>query len=276
MKTAVFFLSLWLAFGFSSNADTGEEIELMRRSVSLVGEGLKNSSIPIPDFPDADIWGHLILLPEFGELLAVSRQKWKILLEYVDQIAPDRQTRLIILHSLADLTPGDYLAAADKALDLMMVDKIKKDEFLYTILMSPNQKRWFFSYNFENPSVVSFLKRVKLVFSEDKDVVGLVEFIVSGSAKTRDDFLRKENSMYAAQPIPLLSLVSPSKTRAAHDSQVESIKKMVPRPDSADNASESFVGSEKVDLAWWRILCGALLSLIAVSAILWRGRKARK
>jgi hypothetical protein len=193
-------------------ADVSGGANEMQRAIVAVRESIKASAMPMPDFPDTEIWGNLVLFPEFSRLIALSIGNWKSGLDNIEIVAPDRQSRIILLHSFANLAPADYLKSSSQVLDLMLSGKISKDEFLYIVLVSPNQKRWFWSYNYDNPDVIQFLNRVRGAFTVNKNITSLVGFILSGEAKTRDDHLRKESPFYRNQPLPLLSgaaLVSP-------------------------------------------------------------------
>ena len=53
--------------------------------------------------------------------------------------------------------------------------------------------------------MVSFLKRVRMVFKEDKNIVSSVDFVASGRAKLRDESVRREEPRSKkAGRIPLL------------------------------------------------------------------------
>lgn len=238
-----------------------------KRLLGAINANIKQQ--PIPNFPDAEIYGNLELMPEFKQLVILSSSNWQAALSNLLMVAPNRESKVILLHSFAELSPSDYLVCANKTLDLLTEKKVGTDEFLYIILMSPNQKKWFWSYNYENPEVIQFLNRVKSVFASDKNIPSLVDFILSGKAKKRDEILRKENPYYAKQPISLLG--GPA-TSSETSSQVVSQTNFTTAPAAAASTSQvPIVAPNPVkSSANWPLIGGIALAVLAAGAVAWK------
>lgn len=214
------------------NAQTPNDLNKMQQLIKAINA--KEGGTIATQFPDAEVVGILETMPEYKGLTALSSADWRWALNSLSTVAPDRTSRVILLHSFENLSSEDYLSFADQSLDLMAAKQIGKDEFLNIVLMSPTKKRWFLSYNYQNPGVINFLNRVRSQFAKDPNIPSLVDFILSGKARERDEILRKENRYFAGQTVDLLpgsSMPTPSqKTTPPQSASMTLPSSSTPRP----------------------------------------------
>ena len=226
-----------ISSGYSQMPNTIEKMQELIRTISA-----KEGAAIATQFPEAEVVGLLETMPEYKELATLSASNWRDALSSLSTVAPDKQSRVILLHSFESLSPESYLAFADKSLDLVAVKQIEKNEFLNIVLMSPTKKRWFLSYNYQNPGVINFLNRVRSQFASEPNIPALADFILSGKARTRDEILRKENRYFAAQSIDLLpgsTMPTPSQKTTVRQGESATTPKSEASPASIVAAKQS-------------------------------------
>ena len=143
--------------------------------------------------------------PEFRRLAAMLTNTWQQSLDNIETLAPDAQSRLILLGALLFLPPEEYVKCLDHLLDLYQQKRIPRDEFLYVFWLPPRiENAWFLSFNYTHPQVIAFLKRARATFKDDKDMVSFTDFILSGHAKSRDQWQRRDDPALSEREVPLL------------------------------------------------------------------------
>jgi hypothetical protein len=211
--------------------------------------------VPRPKFGDADIYGELLGMSSYRNLADAMPAQWQVVLDNYSVIAPTRLSRIGVLHALENLQPQDYLKAINQLLIIYGRDKnLPEDEFIHIIIMSPTRQEWFLSYNYQEPEVMDFLKRLPQVFPSTRRK-SHVEFILSGRKKVRDEILRKENAFYASQPIPYLSASSMAVKKDGALNQTSDLKLDKSRTQREDNQERPGISTT---LLWLIILALAV------------------
>ena len=185
MKLLSIILFVALVRGAMAEAtDNLEGNQLLIASITPVARDNHISLYSDCGSPGVELYG---MSPEFRRLAMVLTNSWEQSLANESAIAPDSLSRVILLNALLFLPPDEYLKRLNRVLDLYLDGKIPRDEFLYLFWFPPRYENgWFLSFNYANPKVVAFLKRVRIAFKEDKGIVSSADFILSGRAKSRD------------------------------------------------------------------------------------------
>lgn len=187
-----------VALGDGSLEDNREIISTIVETVGTNG---------INSFPDpAPILGLLETSAGFSQLAARASSTWHQSIENISVVAPDRASRLVLLHSFLYLPPQEYVTCLNRVLDLFEKQQLSRDEVVYIFVIPPrDENRWFLSFNSDEPQVRKLLDRVRTTFMSDKDIVSLVDLISSGKARTRDERLRTEQPSAAKRKVPKMS-----------------------------------------------------------------------
>ncbi len=202
MKIGIIYFAVMLAnlvpsFGDESQPDS-------REYIAAVVQGLGEKAINA--FPDpAPILGLLETNPNFRALSAASDATWEQTFPDLSDGSLDRASRLVLLHSYLYLSPKEYAKCLDRVLALYGQDKLSQEELFNIFLYSPrDENRWFLSYNADDSRVRKFLNELRVAFSNNADILRMVDRITSGKARTRDERLRAENPGASKRQIPTL------------------------------------------------------------------------
>jgi len=200
MATYLFVLCLELSVWGRTN-----DISDISALISSVKETVGVETIAA--FPDpAPIYPHSAMNHDFEKLSDLSKGQWQEALENLTTVAPDRESRIIFLHSLLYLPPREYLKCLSRLLDLYVQEQIPQEEFINIFIFSPrDENRWFLSYNAEDPQMQIFLSRARAAFSDNSDILHLLDNIASGKTRSRDERLRTEKPNMTKRTIPSLS-----------------------------------------------------------------------
>lgn len=185
-----------------AEADTNN-LEEVAKQIALVRESV--GSQVINSFPEYEPYGLIVFNPECQKLIPMVQTSWKEALNHLPEVAPDRESRLVLLHALLFLPPNDYLQCINRLLDLYEEGKITKDEYIYLYISPPrDENEWFLAYNAKDPRVLKLLMRMKAAFPESVLVPGAVDQYINGKAKFRDRILRFQNRGLRNRTVPLL------------------------------------------------------------------------
>lgn len=173
---------------------------LVASVVNTIGENAINA------FPDpAPILGLLETNPDFLKLQDSVEKTWRASISGLATNSLDRASRLVLLHSYLYLPPESYMRCLEQVLDLYQQGRIKHDEMVHIFIVSPRaENRWFLSYNANKPQMAKFLERTRFVFRHDPQMVKMIDFIVEGKARIRDERLRGENPSLSKRMVPNL------------------------------------------------------------------------
>lgn len=191
-----------LALCRTACCDTMNDLNRFKTLIQAIVE--KRGKLIRSQFGQAEIAGLLRTTPEYTELVQELPKASLPAINNLHIIAPDRVSRIILLHAAEGLNGEDYLKFISKAQALAFSGDIQKDEFLQIVVMSPTKKRWFLSYNYTNPAVMDFLGQVGAQYSDDPEIRNLVDFILSGRARDRDEILRRENRALSSERVDIL------------------------------------------------------------------------
>lgn len=228
MKQSIFILLIvFLTFSIISAEESINYSNIVKNASNLILSIKKSiGTKTIATFPEVPLSGLFQTDKNFTQLISIVNQNTDIISENFTHIASDRESRILLIHSMLYLSPSEYINVVPHLLSLFKNNIIGKDEFLYTILMPPvKNKQWFLSYNYEHPQVVSFLDDVKSAFAEEKHIPELIDFIKNGGARKRDEILRSQNLSLAKRQIPFLVSTSDNK-----ESYVQKEKLIATRP----------------------------------------------
>ena len=140
----------------------------------------------------------------YKELVKMSPGMWQQVIANMDDVAPSPPMRTIVFQSFEGLPPKEYLEFLNKALDLCEQGRISGLEF-EGVFMPPGRMRFFLSYNYKDPQVAIFLKRVQQARISEGIAANIADYL-SGKQMQRDIAMRKMHpDIFASQQVPLLT-----------------------------------------------------------------------
>lgn len=195
-------LLLFVAVGdclAATNALTPAAISNEIRTVIMdVGTNVSFSVDPAP------VCGLLEMSAKFSALATNMGVNWRTALDSFHDVAPENNSRMVLLHSLLFLPPEDYAECLNHVLDLYKTGEITRDEFVHVFLVPPrSENQYFLSYNHKHPTVNKFLLNCRNAFSNDTVLCKLLDWTLSGEARKRDEYLQKKDKRDPSK-IPLL------------------------------------------------------------------------
>lgn len=212
MKIKVILIVLVMVCAIAEAATNS--LEGTARQIALIKESV--GARIIANFPEPNPFGQIENSPEFQKFIPIVPSVWQEALDHLSEVAPDRESRLVLLHALVFLPPNEYLKCLNRLLDLYEEGKITEDEYIY-LFISPSRdvNEWFLAYNAKDPRVLKLLLRMKAAFPDSVLVPGAVDQYITGKAKFRDQILRFQNRGLRNRTVPILEPEAEGKANAA-------------------------------------------------------------
>jgi len=178
-------ISIWL-ISISALMSQEPSISLQKASTLLDQINTKKSQRPGWDEPSTAIESGrtgLEKLPEFVELEQITRTAWPQLIANIQTVAPSRMSKTVLFLAFQSLPTDDYLQFLDQAVGLAENKIIDKQLLDWALLPWNKNVRGVLAYNYEKPVVKDILQRVKVLYADDPNMVGLYSGVLSGTAK---------------------------------------------------------------------------------------------
>lgn len=204
---SILMLVFLMNFGVNAVAITND-LEAVSKQIAAVKESVGAQFIA--NFPEPAPYGLLAINPTFQELIPLVQSTWQEALNNLSKVAPDRESKLVLLHALLYLPPNEYLKCLNHLLDLYQEGQITRDEYLCLYLMSPREEnKWFLSYNAKDPRMQKLFAKMRIIFADDDVIQRVIDLRNSRKVRFRDGMLRRENPALAKRKIPYLEDESP-------------------------------------------------------------------
>ena len=179
-----------------------DRVQHIRSCLQIINEKANAKKIT-PDTPQ-----FLVRIPEFNALQNEADTIWEDALKNLSSVAPDGYTKSILISSFEGLSPENYLAFLNRALDMYNTQQIDKWEFLQA--MGPvGRLNGLLDDNYRDPRVMAILEKAKKAFSNDPREVEVFNSMLSGKNKQMLDQKREAFRNLPGEAPPIVKLSAP-------------------------------------------------------------------
>ena len=238
------------------------------QAASLVTKVLADPRNPVNLFEDTVLDGRFEEIKAFRELtqLLVDTN----LSDAWETLPNDRNSRIVFIHALRDVSAPDYLAFGETVFKALKEHQIDQNLFVLGYLMPSHRKQSLFTSNFTNPGVRDFVAKVRSELHADKDIVAWADNVLSGKLAKRDQMLRAENPNARQEELELLP-GSKTDNSTTSDQRTKKTTFSSPSPKNAPAAKPAPTTEEAASTQW--IVCVGGVTAIVLLWLLIRNRK---
>jgi hypothetical protein len=259
--------TLWC--GAARDALAEKKSSPAEQAASLVTKVLADPRNPVRFFEDTVLDGRFEEIAAFRELTKLLADT--NLSEAWGTLPNDRDSRMVFIYALRDVSGPDYLAFGETAFKALKEHQIDQNLFVLGYLMPSHRKQSLFTSNFTHPGVRDFVSKVRSELHADADIVAWADNVLSGKLAKRDQMLRAENPNTRNEELELLPGPK-TDTSKASDQRTKQTALASPAPKKAPDAKPATTTEEAASTPW--LVWGMMI--VAAIVLLWLLLKNRK